>query len=50
MLSQHEVEMVRSGPKSNRARKQDMETSYHMLRIGKEDPANSFKRSWLLKE
>ena len=26
-----------------------METSYHMSRIGKEDPANSFKRSWLYK-
>ena len=25
-----------------------METSYHTSRIGKEDPANLFKRSWRL--
>jgi hypothetical protein len=37
-------------PKSNRARNQDTETSYHMSRIGKEDPANLFERSWPSKE
>src|SRR6266702_4094829 len=40
---------LEAGPKSNRARNQDMETSYHTSRIGKEDPANSFKRSWVSK-
>ena len=37
---------LEAGPKSNRAINQDMETSYHMSRTGKEDPANSFERSW----
>ena len=34
-----------AGPEGDRARNQGMETSYHMSRIGKEDPANSFERS-----
>ena len=41
---------LEAGPKSDRARNQDMETSYHTSRIGKEDPANLFKRSWPSKE
>ena len=41
---------LEAGPRSNRARNQDMETSYHTSRISKEDPANSFKRSWVSEE
>src|ERR1700744_6613616 len=37
---------LEAGPKGDRARNQDMETSYHTSRISKEDPANLFKRSW----
>ena len=49
-LSRCKVKTVRSGSQSDRARNQDMETSYHTSRIGKEDPANLFKRSWPSKE
>jgi hypothetical protein len=37
---------LEAGPKSNRARNRDTEASYHVSRFGKEDHANSFKRSW----